>query len=1251
MQDTVTQKQKKEEKKQGDQQDQDMDLRPDYSKRNRTLEWRSRWLQTSRNPDEKQLEKIFLEGLEVKRKLIERQKGKARNITEYAESPAGTSAPATGGSPWYNAGPRNINGRVKCLAVHPTNPDIVYAGAASGGVWKTTNGGQSWVSLWNEQLSLALGGIAIAPSNTNIIYAGTGEGVIAGTYGSYHNFPGVGVYVSTDGGITWTLRNGLVNRRITKILVASSNANVVYVAGQSGFEKSTDGGLTWTMLQTGQISDAVIDPSNDNILYIAASNNGILKNTSAGTGTWTLLATGPTGGTASWVKLAIGVNGTNASNFLVAKTGGTVYTTVNGGTNWTTLAGSHGSGWLGWCDLISVAPDDQNVIIAGGVSLDRTTDGGTTWPAVTGNLHSDNHMVVFAPSDPNTVYNCSDGGLYKSTNKGASWFKASHGMVVTQFYDIGNWNNLSTVMGGGTQDNGTNMTTGGLTYKNIFGADGGYFVVDPTNPRVIYLETQSNAVYKSINGGAGFTGASSGLSGSTPWVGVLTIDPNNNNKLFTGRNSIFKTLDGCATAWTVCSQMLAALVSSIAVAPSNSNRVYAGTGDLYYRLGQGHIYRTDDGAATSTWTDKTLAPLPSARPVMDISVDNGNENRVIVCYGGTNTSGTAAQSVFISTNGGDAWTDISNGLPNVGANAVVFDPNAANTIYIGTDVGIFRTTDLGVSWTAFDNGIPNVVITDLQVDAARNLLFAATFGRGMFKLDITPALTKPVVDLYLRDSILDTGERFPSPSGLPNPNNAAENVYWWQSPDMKVDNPPLYVPDAVFDGVEFDEDVQHDDPKRGISNRFYLQVHNRGWQNATNVSVRAFFADASAGLPSLPNALVPPAFNLTSTANWTPIGAAINIPVLEPNRPVIVSWDWTVPAGAATHSCLMAVISSGEDPITTTETNVNVLIGSEKRVALKNLHVINGPGPSPAQEMVTMNFHNQLEADGAIDIIIHSQNFVGGTLGLLLEKIDLIDREKAFHGVEMINLRSREHIGNWYNHDSSDEKTIAARNKFIEKFDSTRLYEVSTGQIAEINGIKIKKGQVISSLITLRGSKKVDYGEDQQFTIMQRQGGKIVGGSTFELRLNRPSIKLPVTRIRIMLEKVEIRHDHDWWIKGKGEIYFNSTVMINHESCRTYSKRLPERGVIKVSDKKGRNQLKADVCLFDGYIADKESITLKIQPMERDTFTPDDKLALYQKEFNNAPGTWVGNYGPDDEVNDKENLRDWKVWYRIESLK
>ena len=176
---------------------------------------------------------------------------------------------------------------------------------------------------------------------------------------------------------------------------------------------------------------------------------------------------------------------------------------------------------------------------------------------------------------------------------------------------------------------------------------------------------------------------------------------------------------------------------------------------------QGKIFRSDDGGSTSPWTEKT-GTLPNARPLMDIVVGHADADRVAVCYGGTNVTG-ATGHVFISTNGGDNWTDISGDLPDVSVNAIALDPNDANTIYAGTDAGVYRTTNLGTNWQAFDNGIPNVIITDLHVDVINNLLFAATMGRGMYKLNIAPGGVEPTVDLYLRDSLLDTGERFPSP--------------------------------------------------------------------------------------------------------------------------------------------------------------------------------------------------------------------------------------------------------------------------------------------------------------------------------------------------------------------------------------------------------------------------------------------------------------------------------------------------------
>lgn len=1192
----------------------------DYGQRKRSVEWRSNWFQIDRPDDEQELSDVLRKALRHKTRLIKEQISVADHLAAYA--------PAGAGTPWFSIGPRNVNGRVKSITVHPTNPDILYAGAVAGGVWKSTDGGQSWRPLWNEQESLVVGSVAIAPSQPNTIYAGTGEW----TPGYILTYPGAGLYVSTDGGASWTQQAGLNATRISKVVVSPTDANRVYVAGNSGFERSTDGGATWTTVRSGQISDAVIDPNNADIIYIAIDNDGIYKSTDGGT-TWSLLSGGPTGASADWLKLAIGDAGASGSNFLLAKGGSFVQKSTDGGATWSAVGGSHSYSWHGWSDMLAVAPDDEDIIMVGGNWAQRTDDGGSTWNNLSG-LHADHHMAVFAPSNPNIVYECNDGGVYRSEDKGVTWTKVSHGLVITQFYDVGSWSVIGTVLGGGTQDQGTNMSAGGLTWTKIYGADGGYFVVHPTDPRTMYSESQYTNIRKSTDGGNTWVTKTSGLSGSNPWTGIITMDLNNPDTLFTGTQQVFRTTDGCATPWAASSQSLVGSVTSIAVAESDSNRVYAGTTN-------GRVYRSDDGGATSPWAEKSTG-LPS-RPLKDLVVDHTDRDRVLAVFGGVNGGGSS-DHVHLSTNGGDSWADISSNLPNISVNAAAFDPNDANTIYVGTDVGVYRTTDLGTTWLAFDNGLPNVIITDLHVDRLASLLVAATFGRGMYKVVITAA-AEPNVDLYLRDSLLDTGERLPSPSNQPNPNDLSDQVYWWESADIKVDVTPYYSPDALFDGVEFDE-LTHEDPKRTEVNRFYLQVHNRGWQNATNVRVRAFLADASAGLPALPNALTPPDFNLTSTADWTPIGPAQTIPVLEPNRPVIASWDYTVPNTAATHSCLLAVVSSGEDPITTTETNVNLLVKSEKRVCLKNLHVVNGS--SPAQTMATILFNNALRVEDEIDIIIAPTTFSEGTIGLLLEPVSFANPDEALDGVEIYPLREGEDIGEFYIRPGT--KADVDWQRVLTKLDRRFLFEFDANKVSALRGIKMAPGQSLQGVLTFKGSKRVPHGQTQQFTVLQQQGGEIVGGSTYELRLNRAAALHPVSRIRVILEKVAILDDHDPWIKGRGEFHFTSCISFDNDACRRHYRRVPLQGTFKISDKPGKNEKVINSCVFDGYVAETDSMTLSLLPIEEDWLDPDDNLALYSRHFDGPPEAWRGVYSPDDETVDPEKLSDWMVWYRIESV-
>jgi hypothetical protein len=242
--------------------------------------------------------------------------------------------------------------------------------------------------------------------------------------------------------------------------------------------------------------------------------------------------------------------------------------------------------------------------------------------------------------------------------------------------------------------------------------------------------------------------------------------------------------------------------------------------------------------------------------------------------------------------------------------------------------------------------------------------------------------------------------------------------------------------------------------------------------------------------------LTPPDFNLTSTAAWAPIGAAQNIAVLEPNRPVIVSWDYSVPIGTATHSCLLAVVSSTQDPMTNPQTNVDLLVDSEKHVGLRNLHFIDGP--APRRSMATIEFHNSRDGADLVDIVISPTMFGGGTIGLLLPPIKFANEKEALEGVEIVRLRKGEEFGRFHLTAEADEDR--RMDGVMKRIDVSRLFEFSAAHPSALRGIKLGQGQSLRGIVTFKGGKGLAPGTTQQFTVFQRQAGRIVGGSTYVLR-------------------------------------------------------------------------------------------------------------------------------------------------------
>ena len=413
---------------------------------------------------------------------------------------------------WTLLGPNNVSGRIKCLAIHPHRHDTVYAGAANGGVWKTTSGGRTWIALWQNELSMAIGALAISESHPRILYAATGED--APGWGA--NYGGVGVYRSMDEGRTWTLQAPVPLQRSTRVLVHPNDPDIVYVCGDVGMYKSTNGGSVWAPLRTDHISDALLDPTNPEIVYAAVWNVGIFKSTREGApGTWRQLRAGLPDDV-EWIKLAMGRNGPNGTRLLIAKLGrdsGSLFRSTNGGENWVGILGTFEAvGHNEWTNMVAVDPNNENVIFAGGVRLQRSANGRDFTRMF--DTHNDHHQLVFSATDSNVCYVATDGGVYRSDDNGQHWALTSQNLVATQLYGIGISQRSGFLTGSATQDQGIvrrdSNTRGDWTDTNA-GNEGGFFVIDPNSRNNVYCAPWEGNLRRSTDGARSWTAIFDGI--------------------------------------------------------------------------------------------------------------------------------------------------------------------------------------------------------------------------------------------------------------------------------------------------------------------------------------------------------------------------------------------------------------------------------------------------------------------------------------------------------------------------------------------------------------------------------------------------------------------------------------------------------------------------------------------------------------------------------------------------------------------
>ena len=606
---------------------------------------------------------------------------------------------------WEARGPVNIGGRVTDIAVHPTNADEAYAAMATGGVFKTVNGGVDWEPIFDDQAVLTVGSVAIDPLNPQTVWVGTGE-----ANANSYSFFGMGIYRSDDGGHSWQNKGLAEGRYIARVCPDHNYPGRVFAAvtgklfgtgPNRGVYRTTDGGDTWQELTNG-----LPGGSNGRIgIDVCRSQPDVLY--------------------ASYCESDASYKG--------------VYKSTNGGDSWTSVGGGVYDGiysTFGWYfGTIRVDPSNPNNVFVHGVPMYRTTNGGASWFEEGSNMHVDHHAMAFAPSQPSRVYHGNDGGLYVSNDSGSNFTKVNN-QPTSQFYAIEIDQQNPERLYGGTQDNGTWRTlTGNIDdYEHILGGDGFYTLVDPTDSDVIFAEYQYGGLNKSTNGGSWFSWAMDGVDSDDRinWSMPVVMTPGNPDVMYLGTQRVYKsTAQG--DFWNAISGDLTGgdqganrgTITTLAVAPSSTSTLLAGTDD-------GRVWKYSP--LFGNWT-LISGDLPN-RWVTRVAFDPDNSSIMYVTFSGLRWDEDQGH-VFMSTDGGSSWTDISSNLPAAPVNCILVDPDYNNRLYVGTDVGCF-VTNRGASetWQVLGNGLPNAPVLDMKFHQETRTLVAGTHGRSMFSLFI-----------------------------------------------------------------------------------------------------------------------------------------------------------------------------------------------------------------------------------------------------------------------------------------------------------------------------------------------------------------------------------------------------------------------------------------------------------------------------------------------------------------------------------
>lgn len=609
-----------------------------------------------------------------------------------------------------NMGLQIDQGRTSSIAFHPTDPDTYYIGAAWGGLWKTTDGGNTNF-LVNDDLPLAaVSGILIDPDNPNHLVVTLSDIV-------WYGPAGIGVYVSEDGGTTfeassttWELTE---SNRIYYISQDPTDAETMIIATSDGLFKSTDFFETNTLVQSGDMRSVKFSQSNPDIVYAGGSSGEFYKSTDGGDSFD--LAEDFGGG---HVRIAVSI--VDGSGRVVATHNSQIQTSTNNGETFTTHSLPESN------MVVEFASGSDEVLNVGNFEVHQSDDFGASFNPVTHWLgddglpfiHVDQRNVFVNPLDPGHVYFCNDGGIFRHNVLTNDFDNLSDGLIITQYYDIAVSQSVDNVLGGGSQDNGNVFrSSDGEWWRYAQTGDGMGQDIDPVNPDTRYWSYQYGGLRRWIDGDNDNIQPE---DESGAWETPFKLDPNNNNRILVGYNSVYQSNDNGDT-WTTLGDVVspASDLQQLAIAPSNSDKVYASQGRVLY------VKEPD----SDEWESITT---PVFAEITDLEVDPFDEDVVYICYNGF----IPGKKVYKSEDAGENWTNITGDLPNLPFMSLELYHEEPGGVLVGTYGAVYYADNLHPEWRKF-GCLPNTSVNDIEIQYHTNRVFIGTHGRGMFVAPLT----------------------------------------------------------------------------------------------------------------------------------------------------------------------------------------------------------------------------------------------------------------------------------------------------------------------------------------------------------------------------------------------------------------------------------------------------------------------------------------------------------------------------------